>query len=165
MHCRSAHRLISAERDRAISARERTALEAHLAGCAPCRLARENLAAAASAWKVADRATTAPDAEQAWRAIRHEIRAENAGGKSRGQSWSVRALWAGVPIAAAAAIALVVGFPGPDSTPPGAAPSIESWTQFVAVEHAASAPVIFFDQESGWTVVWASDPEGEGAQT
>lgn len=141
----------------------RAALEAHVAGCADCRQAREALAAAAAAWKSADAAAGKLDVEKAWHAIRREIRAQETPSARRRASWMTRALWAGVPMAAAAAVAVAVwsGTPSPIGDSPALASA--SWAQYVEVNDAAATPVVFVDQASGWVVVWAS--ESEGGQT
>lgn len=156
MNCRAAQRLISAERDGALPLEERAALEAHVAGCADCRQTREALAAATEAWTRADRAVETPDVERAWQDIRREIR---VGGHARGaRTWWVRAVCAGVPLVAAAAVALVVFTGRHKSDDPEVAAA--SWAQFVQVDAADAAPVVTVDESSGWVVVWTDDSGG-----
>jgi len=161
MQCRAAQRLISAERDGALSSGERTALEAHVAGCPACSRAREALATAAVAWREADQAVPAPDAELAWQDIRRRLRTDGGREGGRSPAWWTRLLWAGVPAAAAAALALTVFTSRPPAVdePMTAA----SWAQFVQVDAAAAAPVVTVDESSGWVVVWTG--ESDGGQT
>lgn len=161
MNCRAAQRLISAERDGVLSPGERTALEAHVAGCRECSRAREALAAAAAAWTKTDRSVPTPDVERAWQDIRREMRADSGCAASSGTAWWVRALWAGVPAVGAAAVALMV-FTG-RSKPMDIETAAASWTQFVEVDETASDAVVFVDETSGWVVVWAG--ESDGGQT
>lgn len=158
MNCRTAQRLISAERDGVLSLSERTSLEAHVAGCAACSRAREALATAAAAWIGADRTVKTPDVERAWQDIRREMRASQERKTRPALSWWARALWAGVPAVGAAAVALMVfnGRPGPVDPEAAAA----TWAEFVEVDGTASDAVVFVDETSGWVVVWAGEPDG-----
>lgn len=158
MKCRAAQGLISAERDGSLSADERTALEAHVAGCSECSRAREALTAAAAAWRTTDRAVSAPDVERAWQDIRREIRAGRPRETRPAGAWWMRALWAGVPAVGAAAVALVVFTGRPKPVDPAVAPA--SWAQFVQVDASDSAPVVTVDESSGWVVVWTGDAGG-----
>jgi len=158
MKCRAAQRLISAERDGALSSGERSALDAHVAGCARCAHDREVLASAAEAWKSADRAVRSPDVERAWQDIRREMRGAVAGGTRAGASGWLSALRIGLPVAGAAAVALAVFLarPGPADFETTAA----SWAQFVQVDAADAVPVVTVDESSGWVVVWTGDDGG-----
>lgn len=160
MNCRAAQRLISAERDGVLSRGERTALEAHVAGCAECTRAREALAAAAAAWTKVDRSVPTPDVERAWQDIRRAIRTDGGRETRPAGAWWMRALWAGVPAVGAAVVALMV-FSGPKPVAPDVAAA--SWDQFVEVDEASSNAVVFVDETSGWVVVWAG--ESDGGQT
>ena len=159
MKCRAAQRLISAERDERLPASERAALEAHVAGCAPCRADRESLAAAAAAWATHDRAVAPPDVEQAWRDIRRGMRQAGPDSRPVHRPWWMRTLWTAVPALGAAAVALVVWIRGPKPvTDPEAA--MASWAQFVEVNASVGAPVVIVDEASGWVVVWAAETDG-----
>jgi predicted anti-sigma-YlaC factor YlaD len=159
MNCRAAERLISAERDGTLSPTERAALEAHVAGCATCRQARETLATAAASWRARDAAVATPDPERAWHDIRRQMRGGGAVARPVRARWWVRALWTGVPTLGAAALALVVWTRGrlPVVDPEVAA---ASWAQFVEVDGSTSAATVMIDDASGWVVVWAGEAEG-----
>ena len=157
MNCRAAQRLISAERDRALRVDEQASLEAHTAGCVACRQARQDLAAAAVEWRKVHQAARVPDVESAWLDIRREIR---RGGGSQAQGgrptvWWGRALWAGLPTAAAAALVALVFLNRP-------APSGDSalGDRVVEVEESGTTPVVIFDEVSGVVVVWAGTVDG-----
>jgi len=158
MNCRAAQRLISAERDGALSPGERTVLEAHVAGCAACSQARQALAAAAAAWTRADQAVKTPDVERAWQDIRRARRADSGREARPAVAWWSRALWAGVPAVGAAAVALMVFSGGPKPAHPES--TAASWAQFVEFDDSAAAPVIYVDEASGWVVVWAGESNG-----
>ncbi|MBE2214738.1 MAG: zf-HC2 domain-containing protein [Opitutaceae bacterium] len=158
MNCRAAQRLISAERDGALSSRERASLEAHVAGCPECTRARASLAAAATAWKSADQHVATPDVERAWMDIRREIRRGRDYETRAGAGWWLRALRVGLPVAGVAAVALTVFLGRP--RPVEAESTAASWAQFVQVDAADAAPVITVDESSGWVVVWTEDAGG-----
>ena len=90
MNCRSAQRLISAERDGAPATSEHTALGAHLAECAECRRFRAVTDEAAEAWRTSTEQVAVPDAELAWQAVRREIRSGNAAPGEHSAPWFSR---------------------------------------------------------------------------
>jgi hypothetical protein len=76
--------------------------------------------------------------------------------------WPAWAAWTGLPLAAAAALALVFWAPddaptatGEDATFAEAAPA---YAEFVEASDNAASTVVYVDQESGWLIVWASAP-------
>lgn len=162
MDCRSAQRLISAERDGALSQGERASLQAHVETCNACARARADLAAAADAWRTANSAVAVPDAERAWQNVRREIRRRAGGGQRTGWGWWPRILLGGVPALGAAALAAFVWMRPTQPPVDLAASGPASWARFVEVDATAGTPVVIVDEASGWVVVWAGEDAGDG---
>lgn len=157
MNCRSAQRLLSAERDGALATHEHADLAAHLAQCAGCRQARAVVAGAVESWRKKVAAIEVPDAERAWQDIRREIRTTQPE-KSRG-AWGFPR-WT-LPLGAAAALALAavvsLNRNSSDLDPVRTIARAQSaQAHFVEVPTDASS-VVYVDGESGWLVVWAVD--------
>jgi predicted anti-sigma-YlaC factor YlaD len=160
MNCRSAQRLLSAERDGALTSGECTALEAHLAECADCRRFRATVADAAEAWRASAARMQAPDADLAWQAVRREIRSGRASVGARSAPWFSR--WM-LPVGMAAALVAAVILVAPHRRPEPAMAKVASSREmaradFVDVGVAAS-PMVYVDDKSGWLVVWATDDQ------
>lgn len=155
MNCREAEQHIFAERDGALDPNQRAALASHVADCAACRRQRDELAAAIESLHGSTYVARVPDPDIEWQKLRRQIR----GATTPKRSW---ATWIGVPIAAAAAVALGLYI----------APSVHQSTQtsgtteLVARRENAANPtatasatstVVYVDDNSGWTFVWAPD--------
>ena len=153
MNCRTAQRLLSAERDGALASHERADLEGHVAACAECRQARSVAAAAVDHWRTAQARVALPDAERAWQDIHREIR-RSTPANAAGSRWLPR--WT-IPIAAAAA--LVFAATQAPRWLHDADPSTNARPQIARadfVETAADASsMVYVDDKSGWLVVWA----------
>jgi hypothetical protein len=161
MNCREAQSQIFAERDDALDNTRRAALDGHLAQCDDCRRISADLTAALAAWRTEVSQVTVPNAEREWHAVRRQIR----GGAEAGAARVARPrrnlfTWIGVPLGAAAALALGLFVLSPTSPP------VESGTHSAAhIARANSVEVpannattmIVVDDKSGWTFVWASD--------
>lgn len=152
MNCHSALRLISSERDGALTSTERAALESHLASCSDCREARRSLADVMEVWRTHAAATPPPDVERAWQDIRREIRASRAPAPSGSRKilrWSV-------PLGAAAALAAAIAVaPHFASNPHAEVAQLErAHAEYVDVPGDASS-MVYVDDQSGWLVVWA----------
>lgn len=159
MNCRSAQRLLSAERDGAPATSERAALGSHLAGCAECQRFRAVMVEAADAWRVSTARVATPDAELAWQAVRREIRAGGASTMAPSAPWFSR--WA-LPVGAAAALAAVAVIVAPHWRQAPTVP-IRTVARADAVEvGGSSSPMVYVDNQSGWLVVWAPDDKDKG---
>lgn len=156
MNCRSAQRLVSAERDGVLTARERTDLAVHVAGCAECRRFQATLSEAGEQLRAAAARVAVPDEERAWHDIRREIHAVDTVAP---RSWWALGRWA-LPLGAAAALAVVALVSPPwDSEQARAA---VARAEFVEVPSDSSS-VVYVDDKSGWLVVWAAaEPAGKG---
>ena len=157
MNCRAAQRLLSAERDGALAARERADLEAHVAGCADCRRVRAVVAGAIESWRTAHAEIAPPDAERAWQDISREIR---TGAPVPADTRGFRGLprWA---LASGAAAALIVAATfGPrwldDATATEPRRLEVARADYVETANNA-ASMVYVDDKSGWLVVWAVD--------
>ena len=153
MNCREAERLISTERDEALDAGGRAALEAHTAECSHCRQMRAALSAVSAAWRSDSVEVRVPDAALEWRRVQNRIRLSE---QPRPRSY-VR--WFGIPAAiavAAAAVALYVG-PGHFS---GGTP--DQTVARASASNSSSSTVVYTDDKSGWTFVWSTDANGGG---
>ena len=150
MNCRSAQRLLSADRDGALATHERAGLDEHVAACAECRQFRVTLEAAAADLRTAAAHVTVPDEARAWQDIHREIRAARP---AAARSWWAPVRWA-LPLGAAAALAAVVAFV-PMDFGEGATPAAVARAEYVEVPSNSSS-VVYVDDKSGWLVVWAA---------
>jgi anti-sigma factor RsiW len=159
MKCHDAAPLLSAARDGALSTPQRAELERHVAGCAACRQLQDELAAATGAFRADAARVTVPDADEEWRLVRARLRAPTQ--KSRRGLAPIT--WIGVPLAAAAAIAVAffIGRPAPlgDSMLAGGTTEL-AHADFVEVTDPNATPIVYADKESGWLVVWAAEGDG-----
>lgn len=161
MNCREAQSQLFAERDGALDNNQRAALDGHLAQCDDCRRTRENLTAVFIAWQVKSNRAPLPNIEREWHAVRRRIRGGVEAGATRGthQPRNLFA-WIGVPLGAAAAVALAF-FVSPQLTSTSPAPARGSGqiaqANSVDVPGNNAATMVFVDDKSGWLFVWASD--------
>src|SRR5215207_143418 len=161
MNCREAQSHLFTERDGAPDNSQRAALDAHLAQCDGCRKVRADLTAALTVWRTEVRQVTVPDAEREWHAVRRRIRGGAEAGTVR-ESRPRRNLFTllAIPVGAAAAIALAL-FVSPKVSNPLPAENHDGSN--IARAHAtevsgSNAPtMIFVDDKSGWTFVWANE--------
>lgn len=159
MNCRTAENLLLAESDGMLSPAQRAALGEHLTACAACRTLQADLAAATEALRADAAGLTVPDADEEWRLLQLEIRAqERQRASTRGGGASVLK-WFGAPLAAAAALAMAFYAgrttalrPADDWLVPA-----EARAEFVEVADTSATPIVFRDEESGWLVVWAEE--------
>lgn len=152
MNCRDVQRLLSAERDGALTAPGRADLAGHMAECADCRQFQALLIETGESLRRAEARVQVPDEERAWQDIRREIRVIRP---AKAGAWWRPLRWA-VPLGAAAAAAIVAWLPGDDEF---AVQSVAR-AEFVEVPNDASS-VVYVDDKSGWLVVWA-DGGGKG---
>lgn len=157
MNCHAVQQLLSTERDQALGADSRAALDAHVAGCAACRQMRAVLSESAAAWRTTTAGVSVPDARWEWQRIRRRLNGnpERAARPAPG----IFTMWRSVTLAAAAAAVALGLFMKPATwfraESGGGAPTIAA-TDSVEVGDASSA-MVFVDDKSGWLVVWAAD--------
>ncbi len=158
MNCREAENYLFAERDGALDANQRAALSAHVTECAGCRRIRNQLAEALQSLASTTQTVRVPDADLEWQKLRREIRGAHA------EPRRSLATWLGVPLAAAAAIALgLYVAPGGHRSAP-----THDTTEVIAQEapaaNGATSTVVYVDDNSGWTFVWAPDVAADSSQ-
>ncbi len=158
MNCREARELLCRPDDPTRNDRQSAELNQHLAGCADCSRIQQEFGAAISTWRSASARVSVPDADREWHAIRRRIR--DAAGQ---RSPSLRTLfaWAGVPLAAVAAAA-VVFLAAPADKPLSAPRAAASGAPLARVDSLeapgnSASTMVFVDDQSGWLIVWASD--------
>ena len=161
MNCREAQSHLFTARDSALENDLRAALDGHFASCDGCRRMRDDLTAALTVWRAGTHQATLPDAEREWHAVRRRIR----GGEEAGAARATRPrrnlfTLLAVPLGAAAAVALAL-FVSPTSTStiPGHDHAGANIARAHPVEVSGSqAPsMVFVDDKSGWTFVWANE--------
>ncbi len=163
MNCRQALSLIATERDGSIETAARAGLEAHLAGCAGCRRARSDLAATLEAWRTEVTTVKPPDPDREWLALRRRHRGAADSERPIPGFHRGRFAWAGISLAAAAALTLALFFPRPTAIDPTANATKPAVARVDSVEVPGrnTSTMVFVDDKSGWLIVWASDAVGQ----
>ena len=105
MTCRDNESLILAERDGALTPEQSAALSGHVAACPACQRFRADLAAALTTFKTDIARVPVPDADEAWRDLQNRL---HAPAKRTKKSPLAPVIWFGAPMAAAAAVALML---------------------------------------------------------
>jgi anti-sigma factor RsiW len=162
MNCRDAEPLLFAERDGALPPAQRTILEQHVAECPACRRVRADLAEAAVSLRTATAQAALPDVDEEWLTLRDRLHEERRLPAGRRKVATIA--WLAVPLAAAAALA-VVFWSGPFNSGSGeeAKNNAEiARAEYVEVKDAAASAMVYVDKESGWLVVWAVDSSAKG---
>lgn|GEM_PF-495769 len=181
MNCRQAQDELLAARDISHGAAGSGALTAHVQGCSDCQAIQQQLLAATAAWQETEANITIPDAQQEWHAVRRRLRRDQSTGKAT--AWWRRPLPYAAPLAAAAAVALVIwtgreppssnGVGAPEPTSEIAQIDDDLWAEFadhfayaanveyVETDNEDASPFVYVDDESGWLIVWASEPSDE----
>lgn len=162
MNCRQSQHLLSLDRDDRLPAESRTALDAHLAGCADCRRHRDALAASLTSLKAGDARIQTPDAKAEWLQLSARLDAPAHRPRRTFSPGWLTALSAG---GALAALALVSTLNQPAAPPAG--PQLAqapARAEFVELGDETATPIIYVDQDSGWLIVWAEagDPATSG---
>lgn len=150
MNCNDAERLILAERDGPLPSAQENQLSAHLEGCASCRRVRLDLREGFAAWSQQTAAVAVPDAREAWNELRSARRTPRAPAPRPVVRW----LQFGVPLAAAAMLAVMLVRP----TAP-VSDNAMARVQYVEPGSPGASTLVYEDRESGWLVIWTSDVE------
>ena len=157
MNCRDNEILLLAERDGGLTSEQLAALERHVAACPACRQLRARLAEALSAFQADATSVAVPDAGEAWRDLRAQLRGETA--KPAKKRPLAPIIWFSTPLAAAAALTFAYLGLRPQATEP-VAPAVETArADFVEAGDASASTMVYVDKDSGWLVVWASDSD------
>jgi anti-sigma factor RsiW len=164
MNCRDSESLILAERDGALAKDQLTVLSDHVAACPGCRQLRTNLATALDAYKTGLASIPAPDADEAWRDLQDRL------DKPAKRRPLAPVIWFGTPLAAAAALAFAFIVTRPNTSEPTARlavtpppvplydSSVIAGADYVEAGDPNASTLVYVDKESGWLVVWATDP-------
>ncbi|MBL9205758.1 MAG: zf-HC2 domain-containing protein [Opitutaceae bacterium] len=156
--CRTFADLLLAELDGALSPAELVRIESHVSTCAECHRQRALLAATRSTLRQVAADIPTPDANREWTRLQQRI--HNAKSERRRSSLLRRGLTWGLPIAAAALVAVSVSLVhSPVARLNGLA---SASADFVQAEGTAST-LVYVDQESGWLIVWADSGTGNDA--
>ncbi len=159
MNCQAAQRLLSAERDGALGNPERAALASHVDSCADCRQMQGTLTEAAEAWRANTAAVKVPDAQMEWQRVRRRLHEAPAARTSKAKIF----WWSAPLVAAAAAVAIVVGVNfGDDPAPRTHVRTQVARADSVEVGGDASAAMVYVDAKSDWLVVWAPSDKDKG---
>jgi hypothetical protein len=159
MNCPEAETLLQAERDNALTAEQRAALDRHLAGCDSCRELQGALRLAGETVRAEATNVPVPDADTEWRKLRASLHGAEVPEQPRRRLAPV--IWLAAPLAAAAAIALAFIFQSPRPNAPHGAVALAS-VDYVEAGRADASTMVYQDQQSGWVVVWASDTKSSG---
>ena len=159
MNCREAKNYIFAERDGALGEAQRAALVSHLASCTDCQAVRTDLEQCLTELHATAANVRVPDADIEWQKVRRALRAEEEPAVRR-RSF---AGWLALPAAAAAAVAIGLyvrtGSPtGSDISAGDRVATVAPTTPGTATAPSPSA-VVYVDDQSGWTFVWATDAD------
>lgn len=162
MNCREAEKLLLAERDGVLSPAQHAALGEHTAACPACHALQADLTAAMTALRTDADRLPIPDADEEWRLLQVEIRAQQRRQSVRGGTAVIK--WFGTPLAAAAALAFAFYVGRATAPRPAAEFAVPEMAraEFVEVADTSATPIVFRDEESGWLVVWAAE-ENTGA--
>lgn len=157
MNCRQAEHHIFAERDGTLDALQQTALSDHVTACPNCRRMRDGFAAAVETWRTDVGQVRLPDADLEWQKLRHRMQRENRPVRRSVLNWFALPLGA----AAALAVGLYVAKSPSDKLPAGQAAAVAAATSIPTASEPEST-VVFVDDKSGWTFVWAADNDAAG---
>jgi hypothetical protein len=100
-----------------------------------------------------------PDPELAWQDVRRAIRAAAAQDGKEREVFGWRLGWVGAALAAALLLFVVEGSrrPAAGPAPAGALRGVE--VEFVETDLPDASPMVYQDEESGWTIVWIAAAE------
>ena len=160
MNCRDNETLLLAERDGVLTSEQRATLERHVAACPACRQLRARLAEVLNAFQADATNVAVPNADEAWRDLRAQLRDEEA--KPTRKRPLAPIIWFSTPLAAAAALVLAwLGLRSTSAEPVApAAPAAEvARADFVEAGDASASTMVYVDKDSGWLVVWATDSD------
>ncbi len=164
MNCHKAEELLSRALDGELPEDQRMALDAHTASCATCRALQEEWSQYANLLRD-QKVEPVQTAEALWADVQRTIRLQGDGRADEGVpvfGWRVR--WAGVMIVA---VLLGVSAMGLLQLRQPAAESAQVMdrdvqVEFVETDVPGASPMVYQDDETGWTVIWVAGMEGSG---
>ena len=158
MNCRDSERLLSAERDGALTDEQHAVLDQHVAACPACQRTRREIADAMEVFRSDAINAAAPDADEAWRLLRAEL--VNQPSRNRSKTKLAPIIWIGGSLAASAAVAFAFVGSRPSAkqtaAPTALAPEVAQ-AEYVEPGDAKASTMVYVDKDSGWLVVWATE--------
>ncbi|MDP3072135.1 MAG: zf-HC2 domain-containing protein [Opitutaceae bacterium] len=162
MNCREVQSELFADTEDTPANARRAAVAAHVAHCAACQRVRDDLTAALTAWRSDVAKVSIPDAELEWHAVRRRIR--GGGVPASSGSWQKWTAWLGLPLAVAAAAALIFVARPVQITAPILPIGEFAHAENIEAPGRDASTMVFVDDQSGWLIVWASDSAGQTAE-
>jgi len=159
MNCRDIEGLLSAERDGALTSGQRGVLESHLARCPACAEFRATLSRAMEAVRIEATSVSVPDVDDEWQKVRANLNRRATGSRERRSFKPL--LWIATPLAAAAMLAFTFIHSSPTIDPTGESLTTvaeAAQAEYVEPGDAKASTIVYVDKDSGWLVVWATDP-------
>lgn len=159
MNCRDIGPLLSAERDGVLTNEQRAALVQHVAACPSCQQAREEFVHAMDAFRADAMNVRVPDVDEEWLRLRTQIAANP--NKKHPKTKLAPIIWIGGSLAAAAAVAFAFVSVRPQVKTPAVAVALApevAQAEYVEPGDAKASTMVYVDKDSGWLVVWATDP-------
>ena len=155
MNCRAIEPLLLTERDGVLTAIQHTALEQHVAVCPSCQQLRARLTEAMDAFRGDATRVALPDIESEWRTLHAQLSGESTTPLKHRPLAPV--IWISIALAAAAALTLAYLGSHPKHSETVVAATDIAQAEYVEAGNPAALTVVYFDKDSGWLVVWASD--------
>jgi predicted anti-sigma-YlaC factor YlaD len=161
MNCKQAQEWISRSMDGDLCTADQEVIEKHLIQCPSCRQIQDHWMAAAQLLKQTAHVKI-PDAEETWEEIRSQLDQHET--VSRGNLLPFPSIirWAS---AAAAVIAISLGVRFVVQEPSLETYAFHNEVEFVETDIPNSSPVVYVDDESGWTIVWILESQDLDEET
>jgi len=162
MNCNESQQLLSRMLEHELAPEQDSLLAAHLQSCAACREFQVTLQGLSLDFQAEIDSIAMPNAEQEWMLLQSRLQSTAQTLPAR-QRRLAPLLWLGAPLAAAAALAFIfitpshepkAGEPNPDV----ALAAVTTQVDYVETGDPDAATMIYVDKQSGWLVVWATDP-------
>lgn len=154
MKCTKARAWMSRELDDALDERRIERLNEHLAVCADCRDIREKWLKLRVAWRN-QQPTEIPSDEAMWADVRRAMRSTERAVMRESTGWWTA--W-GLPRVLAAVtvfgVLLAAGLYNVWRQQPIQATTMVTVVEYVETELPNAAPMVYQDNETGWTVIW-----------
>lgn len=160
MNCRDIEPLLHAERDGLLTTQQQTDLAQHVATCSVCQQRQNQLRTALAAFQADVAQVSVPDSSRAWRDLQNLLAQPTT--KPAKKRPLAPVIWFGTSLAAAAALAVAYlgTFSRPTVSPvPVAAGVTVAQADYVEAGDKNATTMVFTDQQSGWLVVWAAEPD------
>ncbi|MCF7686721.1 MAG: zf-HC2 domain-containing protein [Cephaloticoccus sp.] len=165
MNCNESQQLLSRMLDHELAPGQNLLLAAHVQSCAACREFQLGLQGLSQDFKAEIDSIAVPNAAQEWKFLQSRLQSATQPLPDRRRRLPPL-LWLGAPLAAAAALAFL--FISPSDKPQARGPipaeplaAVTTQVDYVESGDPAAATMIYVDKQSGWLVVWATDPTNQ----